>query len=82
MVQRVKYHKIQLQCLFQRFLNQTLCVFIQIKDIKHIKWDFHLVTRVMPQGWDLGGGVQKVKLFEHGHVAYQIKGMISRTGYK
>ena len=39
---------------FQRFLNQTLCVFSQMKDIKHIRWDFHSVPWVMPQGWDLG----------------------------
>ena len=39
---------------FQRFLNQTLCVFSQMKDIKHIRRDFHSVTWVMPQEWDLG----------------------------
>ena len=33
----------------QRFLNQTLCVFSQIKHRKHIE----SVARVMPQGWDL-----------------------------
>ena len=27
-----------------------------MKDIKHIRWDFHSVTWIMPQGWDLGGG--------------------------
>ena len=41
---------------FQRFLNQTLCVFSQMKDIKHIKRDFHSTAWVMPQGW-LGGTV-------------------------
>ena len=46
--------KSQLQSQFQRFLNQTLCVFSQMKDIKHIRWDFHSVAWVMPQGWDLG----------------------------
>ena len=35
---------------FQKFLNQTLCVFLQMKDIKHIRWDFHLAAWVMPQG--------------------------------
>ena len=25
-----------------------------MKDIKHIRWDFHSVAWVMPQGWDLG----------------------------
>ena len=46
--------KFQLQSLFQRFLNQTLCVFLQMNDIKHIRRDFHLAAWVMPQGWDLG----------------------------
>ena len=46
--------KFQFQSQFQRFLNQTLCVFSQMKDIKHIRRDFHLATWVMPQGWDLG----------------------------
>ena len=46
--------KFQLQSQFQRFLTQTLCVFSQMKDIKHIRRDFHLVAWVMCQGWDLG----------------------------
>ena len=46
--------KSQLQSQFQRFLSQTLCVFSQLKDIKHIRGDFHSVAWVMPQGWDLG----------------------------
>ena len=46
--------KSQSQSQFQRFLNQTLCVFSQLKDIKHIRQDFHSVAWVMPQGWDLG----------------------------
>ena len=46
--------KIQLQSQFQISLNQTFCVFSQIKDIKHIRPDFHLVAWVMPQGWDFG----------------------------
>ena len=44
----------QLQSQFQRFLNQTLCVFSQMKDIKHIRRDFHLAAWVMPQGRDFG----------------------------
>ena len=36
------------------FLYQTLCVFSQIKDRKHIEQNFHSVARIMPQGWDLG----------------------------
>ena len=60
--------KFQLLSQFQRFLNQTLCVFSQIKDIKHIRRDFHLAAWVMPQGWDLGvpwggGGVGSKKIF-------------------
>ena len=31
-----------------------MCVFSQMKDIKHIRRDFHLVAWVMPQGSDLG----------------------------
>ena len=53
--------KSQLLSRFQRFLNQTLCVISQMKDIKHIRQDFHLTAWVMPQGWDLrvlwGGGL-------------------------
>ena len=57
--------KSQSQSQFQRFLNQTLCVFSQLKDIKYIRRDFHSVAWVMPQWWDFGvpwgvGGVQKL----------------------
>ena len=59
--------KFQLQSQLQRFFNQTLCVFSQKKDIKHIRRDFHLVAWVMPQGSDLGvpwgGWGVKKKLF-------------------
>ena len=49
--------KLQLQSKFQRFLNQTLCVFSQMKDTKHIRRDFHPVAWVIPQaGVELGGG--------------------------
>ena len=46
--------KSQSQNQFQRFLNQTSCVLSQMKYIKHIRRDFHSITWVMPQGWDLG----------------------------
>ena len=46
--------KFQLQSQFQRFLNQTLCVFSHMKDIKHIRRDFHSAAWVMPQGSDSG----------------------------
>ena len=60
--------KIQLQSQFQRFLYQTLCVFSEMKDIKHIRRDFHLAAWVMRQGWDLGvpwgvGGGGGAKIF-------------------
>ena len=37
-----------------RFVYQTLCVFLQIKDRKQIEQNFHSVAGVMPQGWDFG----------------------------
>ena len=47
-----------------------------MKDTKHIRWDFHYVTWVMPQGWEFWAlGVprwSKKVIFKHGHVAYQI----------
>ena len=46
--------KSQLLSQFQSFLNQTLCVLSQLKDVKHIRWDFHLTVWIMPQGCDLG----------------------------
>ena len=39
---------------FKDFLYQTLCVFSQMKDTKHIRWNFHSAAWVMPQGWDFG----------------------------
>ena len=39
---------------FKDFLYQILCVFSQMKDTKHVRWDFYSVTWVMPQGWDFG----------------------------
>ena len=57
--------KSQLLSQFQRFLNQTLCVISQLKDLKHIRRDFYTTAWVMPKewGWDLGvlwgvGGVK------------------------
>ena len=43
-----------------KILFQTLCVFSQIKDRKHIEQNFHSVAMVMPPGWDLWvlGGVK------------------------
>ena len=45
--------QISLTCQFQRFLLQTLCVFSQMKDTKHIRPVFYSVAWVMPWGWDL-----------------------------
>ena len=39
---------------FKDFLYQTLVVFSQMKDTKHIRLDLHSVPWVMPQGWDFG----------------------------
>ena len=36
MSKKVNYHLFHLQSQFQRFLNQTLCFFSQMQDIKHI----------------------------------------------
>ena len=57
--------KSQSQSQFQRFLNQTLCVFSQFKDLKHIIRDFYSIAWVMPQGWTWGyrGGLGVQKLF-------------------
>ena len=79
-VKRSNIIKFQLQNFsqFQRFLNQTLCVFSQIKDIKHIKQDFYSVGRVMP-------GVLGVKKLSFPNMVMRhikLKGMMSRTGYK
>ena len=45
--------KFRLPCQFQRFLYQTLCVFSQIKDRKHIEHNFHSVAGARPQWWGL-----------------------------
>ena len=51
--------QISLTCQFQRFLYQTLCVFSQIKDRKHIEQNFHSVAKVMPRmGLGGAGGVK------------------------
>ena len=49
------------QSQFQRFLFQTLCVFSQMKDTKHIRRVFYSVAWVMPLGWDLGVLRGKIK---------------------
>ena len=44
-----------------------------MKDIKHFRRESQSVAWVMPMGWDFGVLGSKIKLSEHGHVAYQIK---------
>ena len=47
-----------------RFLYQTLCALLQIKDRKQIEQNFHSVTGVMPQPGRVGlGGAGWVKNF-------------------
>ena len=77
----------QLQSQFQRFLYQTVCVFSQIIDTKHIKRDLHHVAWVMPQGWDFGafsaqggGGGQKNSNMVMWHI--KSTGMTSKTECK
>ena len=50
--------KSELQSQFQRFLNQNLCYFSQMKDIYYIRQDFHSAAWVMPRGgtWGYRGG--------------------------
>ena len=57
--------KSELQSQFQRFLNQTLCIFSQMKGIKHIRRDFHSTTWVIPRCGTLGycGGLGGQKFF-------------------
>ena len=53
--------QISLTCQFQRYLYQTLCVFSQIKDRKHIEQNFYSVAKVMPRGGTAGcWGSQKL----------------------
>ena len=56
--------KSEVQSQFQRFLNQTLCIFSQMRDIKHIRRDFHSAAWVKPRGgtWRYRGGLG-VKIF-------------------
>ena len=51
---KVKYHYISITKSFQRLVYLTLCVPLQIEDMKHIKRDFCSDAWVMPQRWDLG----------------------------
>ena len=46
--------KFQLQRQFQRFFNQTLCVFSHMKDIKYFRRDFIWSPGSCPRGRTLG----------------------------
>ena len=62
---------------FKDFLYQTLCVFSQMKDTKHIRRDYHSVPLVKPQRWEfwaLRVPRGSKKNFKYGHVVYQIDG--------
>ena len=49
--------KFQLQSQFQRFSNQSLCVYSQMKDIKHIRLEFSCGRLGHAPGVGLGGNV-------------------------
>ena len=51
---RSNFFKFQLLCQFQRFLNQTLCVLSQMKDIKHIRRYFIQSPRSCTRGGTFG----------------------------
>ena len=67
-----------------KILYQILCVFSQMKDTKHVRWDYYSFAWVMPEGWDLGArGVPRRSniFFFSNMVMKHIKstGMTSRT---
>ena len=77
--------KFRLPCQFQRVLYQTLCVFSQTKDTKHIRRDCYIVAWVMSQGWDFGAlgvprGSKKISTMVMWHI--KSTGMTSRTECK
>ena len=80
---KVKYHYISITKSISFFLNQTLCVFSQMKDIKHIRRDFHWAPCVMPKGLGLGGTGVKNLIFLTNMVMWHIKlkGTNSSPGY-
>ena len=53
---KVKYHYISIAKPISKNFHQTLCVFLQMKDIKSFRRDFHSVAWVMPRGVTCGGG--------------------------
>ena len=69
--------KFQLQSQFQRILNQTLCVFSQIRR------DLHPVTWIMPKGRDLKvhTGGQKCNFLKMVMCHTKLRGMTRRLGF-
>ena len=75
-------NKSQFLSQFHIFLNQTLCVFSQIKDIKHIRRYFHWVPWVMPKGLGLGVlGGQKFNFLNMVMWHIKLKGKNRSPGY-
>ena len=67
--QKVKYRLISIKKSISKIFIPNLCVYSQIKDPKHIRWDFHFVAWVMSQGWgglwgDVGAEVVKDLFFQ------------------
>ena len=52
--QELNTHRILKRLVNALIRLRVFYVFSQIKDIKHIRQDFHSTAWVMPQGWDLG----------------------------
>ena len=64
------------------FKPNFVCL-LRYKRYKHIEWDFHSVTYVMPLGWDLGViGVKSLIFLNMAIWHIILKGIIVRTGYK
>ena len=67
---------------FKDFLNQTLCVFSQMKDIKHIKTGFSFSPLGhAPVFGTWGAGGQKFHFLNMVMWHIKLKGMSSRPGY-
>ena len=67
---------------FQIFLNQSLCVFSQMKDIKHIRRNFIGSPGSCPRVCDLGVlGGQKFNFLNMVMWHIKLKGMNSSRGY-
>ena len=76
----VRNHEISITKTISRFSYQTLCVFLQIKYLKHIEQDICSDAWVMPQGWDLGA--QGLTFFNMVMLHIKLTEMISKTECK